>query len=416
MTSADRWMLPEGVDELLPERAAIAEQARRSVLDLFKVWGYQLVIPPLIEFTDSLLMGTGQDVEVQSFRLTDQLSGKPMAVRADITPQTARMDAHSIQVAGVRRLCYAGSVLHTRPKTLMASRCPIQVGAELYGDPTINADIEIASLLLETLTVLEASFTGKGESGLLDQLTLDLGHVAIDQAVKAALAEALPNLDSDDTAAIFAAIQRKSQPDLTMLLADLAVDQQLMNILQQLPALCGGIEILAEAKNLLSGLGSQVSAAIDQLEQMAERIAARFPSVALYFDLAEIHGYEYHTGVVFAAYADGNGLALANGGRYDNIGHVFGAARSATGFNADLKALLSFLESRAEGGQGTTAQDANIIAAPNTDTADDDIALWHAVCELRRAGEIVIFNGQQGAELASRQLVQRNGQWQVENN
>ena len=412
MTSADRWMLPEGVDELLPERAAIAEQARRSVLDLFKVWGYQLVIPPLIEFTDSLLIGTGQDVEVQSFRLTDQLSGKPMAVRADITPQTARIDAHSLNAQGVRRLCYAGSVLHTRPKTLMASRCPIQVGAELYGDQSIAADIEVVSLLLETLTVLEASFITNGEPGLLDQLTLDLGHVAIDQAIKAALAEAMPDLDSDDTAAIFAAIQRKSQPDLNLLLADLAIDQDLMIILQQLPALCGGVDVLAQAKSLLGALGPQVNAAIDQLAQIAECIAARFPKVALYFDLAEIHGYEYHTGLVFAAYADGNGLALANGGRYDNIGQVFGAARSATGFNADLKALLAFLQSRA--GNGLVTQTGDIIAAPNTDNAADDASLWQAVSALRQAGEVVIFNGQQGAEPAGRQLVQRDGQWQVE--
>ncbi|MAV76570.1 MAG: ATP phosphoribosyltransferase regulatory subunit [Actinobacteria bacterium TMED172] len=412
MTSADRWMLPEGVDELLPERAAIAEQARRSVLDLFKFWGYQLVIPPLIEFTDSLLIGTGQDVEVQSFRLTDQLSGKPMAVRADITPQTARIDAHSLNTQGVRRLCYAGSVLHTRPKTLMASRCPIQVGAELYGDQSIAADIEVVSLMLETLTVLEASFISNGELGLLDQLTIDLGHVAIDQAIKAALAEAMPDLDSDDTTALFAAIQRKSQPDLNLLLADLAIDQDLMMIFQQLPTLCGGVEVLAQAKSLLGALGLQVNAAIDQLTQIAECISARFPKVVLYFDLAEIHGYEYHTGLVFAAYADGNGLALANGGRYDNIGQVFGAARSATGFNADLKALLAFLQSRA--GNGLSAQAADIIAAPNTNNAADDASLWQAVSALRQAGEVVIFNGQQGAEPAGRQLVNRDGQWQVE--
>ena len=412
MTIADRWMLPEGVDELLPEQAAIAEQARRSLLDLFKVWGYQLVIPPLIEFIDSLLIGTGQDVEVQSFRLTDQLSGKCMAVRADITPQTARIDAHSLHTQGVRRLCYAGSVLHTRPKTLMASRCPIQVGAELYGDKSVAADIEVVSLMLETLTVLEASFILRGEPGLLDQLTIDLGHVVIDQAIKAALAEAMPDLDSDDTTAIFAAIQRKSQPDLNLLLADLAIDRDLMIILQQLPTLCGGVDVLAQAKGLLGPLGPQVNAAIDQLTQMAESISARFPKVALYFDLAEIHGYEYHTGLVFAAYAEGNGLALANGGRYDNIGQVFGEARSATGFNADLKALLAFLQSRA--GNALEAQTAGIIAAPNTDNATDDASLWQAVSALRQAGEVVIFNGHQGAEPAGRQLVQRDGQWRVE--
>ncbi|MEZ7984961.1 MAG: ATP phosphoribosyltransferase regulatory subunit, partial [Pseudomonadales bacterium] len=181
MTSVDRWMLPEGVDELLPERAAVAEQLRRNILDLLKSWGYQLVVPPLIEFTDSLLIGMGKDIETQSFKLTDQISGKSMAVRADITPQTARIDAHSLKAKGIRRLCYAGSVLHTRPKTLMASRCPMQIGAEIYGDASISADIEVISLLLETLHVIDNEFTsahGAASKGLC-KLTLDLGHVSI---------------------------------------------------------------------------------------------------------------------------------------------------------------------------------------------------------------------------------------------
>ena len=185
-----------------------------------------------------------------------------------------------------------------------------------------------------------------------------------------------------------------------------------MIILQQLPTLCGGVDVLAQAKILLGALGSQVNAAIDQLTQIAECISARFPKVAVYFDLAEIHGYEYHTGLVFAAYADGNGLALANGGRYDNIGQVFGATRSATGFNADLKALLAFLQSRAC--NGMVEQVADIIAEPNTYNAADDASLWRAVSTLRQAGEVVIFNGQQDSEPAGRQLVKRDGQWQVE--
>lgn len=417
MTSVDRWMLPEGVDELLPERAAVAEQMRRNILDLFKSWGYQLVVPPLIEFTDSLLIGMGKDIETQSFRLTDQISGKSMAVRADITPQTARIDAHSLKAEGVRRLCYAGSVLHTRPKTLMASRCPMQVGAELYGDASIAADIEVISLLLETLQVIDGAFASANGNGSkagkgLCQLTLDLGHVSIYNAVREAIQAAVPTLEQDDIALIFDAIQRKSLPDLKCLLPNLMAGHALTETLYQLPNLCGGAEVLEQAKQILAPLGSGVVAAIDQLTQVAEVVSQRFADVEVYFDLAEIRGYEYHTGLVFAAYADGHGLALANGGRYDNIGKVFGSERSATGFNSDIKALIDFLGGRAilAGQQANAARE--IIAAPKQ--SENEASLWQAVSELRKAGQVVIFNGEEGAEKPTSVLVQKSGSWQVE--
>ena len=414
MTSVDRWMLPEGVDELLPERAAVAEQIRRNILDLFKSWGYQLVVPPLIEFTDSLLIGMGKDIEAQSFRLTDQISGKSMAVRADITPQTARIDAHSLKAEGVRRLCYAGSVLHTRPKTLMASRCPMQVGAELYGDASISADIEVISLLLETLQVIDGAFAsanGSNDKGLC-QLTLDLGHVSIYNAVRDAIQAAAPSLEQDDIALIFDAIQRKSLPDLKCLLPNLMAGHAITETLYQLPSLCGGAEVLDQARQLLAPLGQGVTDAIDQLTQVANIVTQRFADVEVYFDLAEIRGYEYHTGLVFAAYADGHGLALANGGRYDNIGKVFGSERSATGFNSDIKALMDFLGSRAilAGQQANAARE--IIAAPKQ--SEDEAALWQAVSQLRSAGQVVIFNGQESAEKPTSVLVHKSGSWQVE--
>ncbi|MDG2036162.1 MAG: ATP phosphoribosyltransferase regulatory subunit [Pseudomonadales bacterium] len=415
MTSVDRWMLPEGVDELLPERAAVAEQIRRNILDLFNSWGYQLVVPPLIEFTDSLLIGMGKDVETQSFRLTDQISGKSMAVRADITPQTARIDAHSLKIEGVRRLCYAGSVLHTRPKTLMASRCPMQVGAELYGAPSISADIEVISLLLETLQVIDGAFaSANGSAGKgLCKLTLDLGHVSIYNAVREAIQQAVPTLDQDDLALIFDAIQRKSLPDLKCLLPNLLAGHAITETLYQLPNLCGGAEVLGQAKELLGSLGQGVVDAIDQLTQVAEIVAQRFTEVEIYFDLAEIRGYEYHTGLVFAAYADGHGLALANGGRYDNIGKVFGSERSATGFNTDIKALIDFLGSRAivAGQQASAARE--IIAAPS-DCSGAQASLWQAVSQLRSAGQVVIFNGEEGTEKPTSLLVQKSGDWVVE--
>ena len=412
MTSVDRWMLPEGVDELLPERAAVAEQLRRNILDLLKSWGYQLVVPPLIEFTDSLLIGMGKDIETQSFRLTDQISGKSMAVRADITPQTARIDAHSLKAEGIRRLCYAGSVLHTRPKTLMASRCPMQIGAELYGDASISADIEVISLLLETLHLIESEFTsaqGNASKGLC-KLTLDLGHVSIYNAVRDAIKAAAPELEQDDLALIFDAIQRKSLPDLKCLLPRLLAGHAITETLYQLPSLCGGANVLVKAKVLLGSLGQGVVDAIDQLTQVAEIISQRFTAVEVYFDLAEIRGYEYHTGLVFAAYADGHGLALANGGRYDNIGKVFGSERSATGFNTDIKALIDFLGSRATLAIQPINAEREIIAAPNS----DEVSLWNAVSQLRSAGEIVIFNGEAGTETPTSLLVQKAGNWVVE--
>jgi len=412
MTSVDRWMLPEGVDELLPERAAVAEQLRRNILDLLKSWGYQLVVPPLIEFTDSLLIGMGKDIETQSFKLTDQISGKSMAVRADITPQTARIDAHSLKAEGIRRLCYAGSVLHTRPKTLMASRCPMQIGAEIYGDASMSADIEVISLLLETLQLIDSEFTsaqGAASKGLC-QLTLDLGHVSIYNAVREAIQAAAPALEQDDLALIFDAIQRKSLPDLKCLLPNLLAGHAITETLYQLPSLCGGANVLLEAKALLASLGQGVIDAIDQLTQVAEIISQRFTGVEVYFDLAEIRGYEYHTGLVFAAYADGHGLALANGGRYDNIGKVFGSERSATGFNTDIKALIDFLGSRATLAAQPINAEREIIAAPSSDEA----SLWNAVSQLRSAGSIVIFNGEAGTEKPTSLLVQKAGNWVVE--
>lgn len=419
MTSVERWMLPEGVDELLPERAALAEQMRRDILDLFKSWGYQLVVPPLIEFTDSLLIGMGKDIETQSFRLTDQISGKSMAVRADITPQTARIDAHSLKGQGCRRLCYAGSVLHTRPKTLMASRCPIQVGAELYGDSSIAADIEVVSLMLESLQVIDGAYAnangrgGKNAGNGICKLTLDLGHVSIYKAVFEAIQAAQPSLDQDALALIFDAIQRKSLPDLQRLLPDLIDDKNLLDMLYQLPGLCGGVEILSKAKTVLAHMGESVRTAIEQVEQVANVIAQRFAEVNIYFDLAEIRGYEYHTGLVFAAYADGYGIALANGGRYDNIGKVFGSERSATGFNADIKALIGFLASRDKQQVNQSAEQSSaadsIIAAPH----NNDPALWDYVCQLRRDGEVVVFGGEDSAVKASQVLVKDKGRWVI---
>jgi ATP phosphoribosyltransferase regulatory subunit len=403
MSNQDKWLLPDGVDELLPARAQLAELLRRSIIDLFNGWGYQLVMPPLIEFTDSLLIGLGDDIALQSFRLTDQISGKPMAVRADITAQTARIDAHSMKAKGTNRLCYAGSVLHARPKAAGASRCPILAGAELYGEAGSEADVEIISLMLQCLRTLEVEYGNTRSNGdkAIHRLTLDLGHVAIYQAVIEAVKRSDTTISAESYAELFDAVQRKSSPDLELLVPALIKDEALAAIILSLPLLCGGIEVLARAKKLLAPLGEAVGAALDQMQEIAKVVEQRFPDVGLYFDLSELRGYEYHTGLVFAAYADGIGSALANGGRYDDVGKVFGASRPATGFNTDIKVLLDYLQASVE--------PATAIAAPQI----NDPALWSAVCALREKGHAVVSVTQSELKNYSRQLIKTAQGWKL---
>ncbi|MEM0954591.1 MAG: ATP phosphoribosyltransferase regulatory subunit [Pseudomonadota bacterium] len=378
MKSVDRWLLPDGIEELLPGPAARVEHLRRSLLDLHQRWGYQLVMPPLVEFTESLLIGLGSDIDMLTFRITDQASGRGMGIRADITPQVARIDAHSLAEAGVSRYCYAGSVLHTRPTAVLGSRSPIKLGAELYGDASLQADIEIISLMLETL-----------QTAGVDRLTLDLGHVGICRQLLAN-----SGLEPSQQTAIYDALQRKSLPDLQSLLADVPGS----DALRALAGLHGGIDILSNLPEQLD------DTAIVELQDVAAAITERYPEVDLYFDLAELRGYQYHTGLVFSAYVPGQGKALANGGRYDDVGEVFGRPRPATGFNTDLKTLLDITDKAI----GTAPAP---IAAP----ADGDAGLWAAIGALRDAGEIVIqsLSGETDAR-CNRVLVQRDGQWTVE--
>ncbi len=322
MASVDRWQLPDGIEEVLPARAATVERLRRKLLDLYRGWGYQLVIPPLMEFTDSLLTGLGQDLDLLTFKLTDQLSGRTLGIRADITPQVARIDAHSLCQDGVTRLCYAGSTLHTRPKSLMASRSPIQLGAELYGDNSLAADVEIVRLMLATLEAAGLPVvgdSGRGAEGKAQGggLTLDLGHVGVYQAV---LARAALSTEQEET--VFDALQRKSVPDLRLALA--GVEERVAGLIIALVDLHGGEAVLANARKLFVELAPDALAAVDALQQVAADIRRQRPGLDIYFDLAELRGYHYHTGIVFAAYGRGHGQALANGGRYDNVLDLLG--------------------------------------------------------------------------------------------
>jgi ATP phosphoribosyltransferase regulatory subunit len=385
MSSVDRWQLPDGIEEVLPARAATAERLRRRLLDMYRSWGYELVIPPLMEFTESLLIGLGQDLDLLTFKLTDQLSGRALGVRADITPQVARIDAHSLAREGITRLCYAGSTLHTRPKSLLASRSPIQLGAELYGNDSAAADIEIIRLMLATLDT----------AGIGANITLDLGHVGVYEAV---LASAGLNAEQEQT--VFDALQRKSLPDLRLALAD--VDTAAAGLIIGLVDLHGGDNVLADARAMFANSAPGAVAAVDALAGVAAEIRRLHPGLDIYFDLAELRGYHYHTGIVFAAYVRGHGQALANGGRYDNVGKVFGRARPATGFATDLKALLALLPDDQPG--------AGAISVPHL----DDPGLLARVNELRDAGEVVIDSLTASPDpRCDRQLVEQDGEWRI---
>jgi ATP phosphoribosyltransferase regulatory subunit len=353
------WQLPQAVEEVLPEQASALEALRRELLDLYKHWGYELVFPPLIEYSESLLTGLGADLDLLTFKLTDQLTGRTLGIRADITPQVARIDAHSYLKRGVSRLCYAGTTLHTHPKSLMASRCPVQVGAELYGDSSEQADIEIIRLLIETLRT-----SGVGA------LTLDIGHVGVYQAVFAAA-----DIDQDDTD-IFDALQRKSAPDLAVALQDKPA--QTREWLTALMNMHGDIDTLDRARQTFGSSVPAVSQAIDQIETVIKALSAVAHDIDWYVDLAELRGLNYHTGLVFAAYAKGAGQALANGGRYDSVGQIYGRARAATGFAVDLKTLL------AQGRYKANSQGA--ISVP----AIMDTKLESLINDLRASGQIVI--------------------------
>ncbi|MFZ4790425.1 MAG: ATP phosphoribosyltransferase regulatory subunit [Candidatus Competibacteraceae bacterium] len=389
MISEDRWLLPEGIEEILPPAAGRLERLRRALLDLYQSWGYELVIPPLIEFLDSLLTGAGDDLELQTFKLTDQLSGRMMGVRADMTPQVARIDAHLLKRAGPVRLCYLGPVLRTRADGFGGSRSPYQAGVELYGHRGHESDLEVLTLMLTTLRI-----AGIGDAHL------DLGHVAIfRELVRQA------GLDQEREALLFEALQRKALPEIRGYLA--AWNPACRKPLLALAELNGGQEVLDEAESRLAATGAGVHEALATLRRLTAALQQQWPDLPIHVDLAELRGYHYHTGVLFAAYVPGQGQAVAQGGRYDEIGQVFGRARPATGFSVDLATLLLL---------GSTPEPVNagIYAPPLA----DEPALEQQVVALRNQGERVI-RALPGAAAEPRDLgcdqvlVEQEGEWMV---
>jgi ATP phosphoribosyltransferase regulatory subunit len=391
MNATDQWLLPEGIEEVLPPEAWRLECMRRELLDLFFSWGYELVMPPFIEYLDSLLTGTGNDLDLQTFKLTDQLTGRLMGVRADITPQAARIDAHPLKRAAPSRLCYLGTVLHTRPDGFGGSRSPLQVGAELFGHAGIESDVEILCLALESLAMLA-----------IPEVHVDLGHVGIFRGLAL---EA--GLDARQEALLFDALQRKALPEIGEILAASGVDGDRRSRLAALAELNGGREILELARERLAGAGPQVIAALDDLCAIAAAVQERNDTTPLYFDLAELRGYRYQTGMVFAVFVPGRGQEIARGGRYDDIGRVFGDARAATGFSMDLKSLMVL-----------SPREPCPVAAAILAPAENAPGLLATVRELRRRGERVIaaLPGQD-ADAASlgcdRMLSREAGGWSV---
>jgi ATP phosphoribosyltransferase regulatory subunit len=374
MAMADPRLLPDGIEEVLPEDARVIEALRRRILDLFVTWGYERVTPPLIDYLSTLQIGSGQDLDLQTFKLIDQLSGSMLGIRADMTPQVARIDAHQLGYEWPTRLCYAGTIVHACGDALDKSRTPTQIGSELYGYAGTDGDLEIIKLMLEMLAI-----TG------LQELHVDLGHVGVYRGL---VNEA--GLSSRQITDLFDILQRKSKPELTAFLTQLDLSDAFKAMFMALPDLNGDREVFAKAREILVKAGPVVQAAIADLEHVSVQLEQAFPRLAISYDLAELRGYHYHTGIVFAAFVPGYGREIARGGRYDNIGIDFGRERAATGFSADLNVLARLSKNNNNEAKSRPEK----IFAPS----DKDEALAELIGDLRAEGRVVIqqLTGQSG--------------------
>ncbi len=385
MSSA--WLLPEHIADVLPAQARHIEELRRGLLDVARGYGCELVMPPLLEHLESLLSGTGHELDLRTFKLVDQLSGRTLGVRADSTPQVARIDAHLLNRVGVTRLCYCGPVLHTLPSGGRSTREPLQFGAEIFGHAGLEADLEVQDLALDSLR----------EVGLVNA-TLDLGDARI---VRGVLAGAV--LSTEALAEVYAALAAKDTAALRSLAAGLPADVK--RGLSALVTMYGGREVLAAARRELPA-HPLIAAALGDLKWLADHAQQAHPEVRIGFDLADLSGYAYYSGARFAVFAEGASDAVARGGRYDEVGAVFGRKRPAVGFSlVDLKELALLVP-----GKGQRAA----IRAPWAEDAD----LRTAVRQLRGQGETVVCilpgHEHEGQEFAcDRELAALNGQWAV---
>ncbi|SOE49265.1 ATP phosphoribosyltransferase regulatory subunit [plant metagenome] len=377
------WLLPEGLADTLPAEARRIEELRRKLLDLYRTYGFEMVAPPLVEYIDSLLSGTGGDLNLSTCKLVDQLSGRTLGVRADMTTQVTRIDAHLLNRAGVTRLCYCGTVLHARPAGLLSSRELLQIGAEIYGHAGFEADIEVLQLALESTRL----------AGVREP-RLDLCHPGLVRAILDADAGAAAHAET-----IYAILRDKDVPALVELSGRVeGVRAETWQALRKLPDLYGGADVLARARQELPLLPG-VAAALDALGQLI----AALDGVSVGVDLADVGGYGYHSGVTFSIYAEGWHDALVRGGRYDDVSRAFGRARPATGFSLDLRKLAAGLP---------PAAPSRAIRAP----WGQDPALVQALRSLRAAGEVVVQNlpgheHDQDEFVCDRELALKDGAW-----
>jgi ATP phosphoribosyltransferase regulatory subunit len=384
----NRWLLPEDIADVLPAEARKVETLRRAILDLYQSYGYELVAPPILEFLDSLLTGTGSDLNLQTFKLVDQLSGRTLGLRADMTPQVARIDAHLLNRKGVTRLCYAGSIAHARTPVGSSAREELQLGAEIYGCATWEADFEAISLLLQTLRVAG-----------LKQVYLDLSHAGVLEGILDG-----QSIAKGDVEMLYSLLQTKDRPRLAAWAK--CLPSQSVEALMALTELNGSCaQVLLSARKILPK-HKLIDEALSQLEKLASATAALSSDLELSIDLADLRGYQYHSGVMFAAYIDKLPQPIARGGRYDHVGQAFGRSRPATGFSLDLLTLANL---------APTAQRKSAIVAPWI----DDALLSSQITKLRQAGEVVIqtMNGDavETAEyLCDRELVKQGSSWEVQ--
>ena len=392
------WLLPEGIHESLPDEAESLEAFRRQLIDLYASWGYRLVNPPLVEYMESLRIGMGTGLDLQTIKITDQLTGRLMGVRADMTPQVARIDAHRMRNDSIdnrpNRLCYIGTVLRTQAAHQGGSRSPRQIGAELFGHAGIESDFEVISLMLETLKI----------SGLED-IILDIGHVGIARGLSAHV-----ELSSDEEACFFDMLARKSIPEIKEWLKQSQLSKSDADMLAALVTLNGSSTILETAKSELLNAGLVVISAIEYLQGLIERLKRYYPQLKINIDLAELRGYAYHTGIIYAVYTPAQGHSIANGGRYDGIGKAFGNDRPATGFSTDLHTLASLSPQQNQ----QTQEKCSILAPYALDKALDSL-----IAQLRSEGEAVVRQLSENTSITPEQqgcdrMIEKQGdQWQV---
>ena len=390
----NRWLLPDGVQETLPPAAFGVDLLRQKVLQIYHCWGYDLVMPAMIEFIDSLLTGTAHSLDIKTFSLVDQVTGKQMGVRSDMTPQVARIDAHLLadgdRTDRIERLCYCGHLLHAQADGITSSRTPLQIGAEIFGNTSVTADVEVVSLMIETLHTVG-----------LNDISIDLGHVGIFRNLVSST-----ELDKQQEALLFDMLQRKSIPELEVYLAELDLPEKLRAQFHHLALLNGDITILEEARQVFEGCHEELHQALDRMQAVIEALQGKYPNTLINCDLAELRGYSYHTGLVFAAFFPGQGKEIARGGRYDNMGGIFGNARPATGFSADLLNLQQLSNTSQLKTQG--------ILAPNNNDPD----LSKKIQNLRSEGQRVMIDLTDGkskpaAQQCDRILTRQNNGWTI---